>query len=277
MLNKLSFQNQVNAVGGLAFLVAGSFFAYELTRSRDAKPCDARYPSATQMSLQKSGGEILSPGELQARAGNGERGVLEKASVVKVTGAPSPLALTVQVGGTGDTGASFFWAPGGLQKATAACLSYHVFLPKDLDFALGGQLPGLFGIARGANQRGFATRFTWDEQGGMGIEANLSDYDLTAPLTDSVFYRSQALLPRGRWVQVDQEVTLNTPNAQNGILRLWVDGRLKLEDTTVSWRGNGSLSISGSLTEVGYRTERVEGPTKKPANIIVSPPQLSWN
>jgi hypothetical protein len=277
MLEKLTFQNQVNAVGGLAFLVTGSFFAYEFGRSRDAKPCGTRYPSVTQMSLQKPTGEAMSPAELQARAGNGERGVLEKASVIKVVGAPAPLALSVEIGGNADTGASFFWAPGGLQKATSACLSYQVFLPKDFDFAKGGQLPGLFGIARNANQRGFATRFTWDEAGNIGVEANLSDYDLAAPLTDPVRYSSQSPMPRGRWVQLEQEITLNTPNAQNGMLRLWVDGRLKHEDNTVAWRGNGGLSITGARTEVSYRNDADTVSAKKPVNIIVSPPQLSWN
>lgn len=280
MLQKLSFQNQVNAVGGLAFLVAGGFFAYELGRSRDAKPCGSRFPVATQMSLQKPNGTAMTPGELQARAGIGERGVLESTSVIKVTAGPALLVLDVKVGGpaASDTGAMFYWAPAGIAKASSACLSYQVFLPHDFDFANGGKLPGLYGLARGASQqRGFATQFTWDQTGLMGLEANLSDYDPSASLNEPVAYRSSTTLARGRWVQIDQEVTLNSPNTQNGILRLWVDGTLKLEDTTVAWRGNGGLAISGALNDIGYRTARTEGAPKKPTSVIVSPPQLSWN
>ena len=81
----------------------------------------------------------------------------------------------------------------------------------------------------------------------------------------------------GRWTQIDQEVTLNSPNAQNGILRLWIDGRLRMEDTTVAWRGNGSMALTGSVAQVGYQSfGGIEKPAKKQASIRVTPLKLSW-
>jgi hypothetical protein len=283
MLNGLSFKNQVNAVGGLAFLVIGGFFAYDLTRSRDAAPCGARYPVTTQISLTKADGTPLAPGELQARMGFGERGLFEKARVIKPVGGPAPYALDVKVGGPidADTGAHFFWMPNGVAKAQSACLSYQVFVPVDFDYSRGGKLPGLFGgFARGgasANQSGFATRFAWDDQGAMSVEANFSDLGGSPQSPPPSVYSSNMLLPRGQWVQIDQEVALNAPNAQNGILRLWVDGRLKLEDPAVAWRGSGGMVLSGVLADIGYTSV---GGIEKPAkvqSITVSPMKLAWN
>ena len=181
MFNELSFKNQVNAVGGLAFVIIGGFFAYELGKSRDMPACGARYPVTTQISLQKNDGTPLAPGELQARMGFGERGLFEKATVIKTADGPSPYGLDVKVGGAvdADTGAYFYWTPGGMGKATSACLSYQVLVPIDFDYARGGRLPGVYGgFAGGGNsptQSGFATRFAWDELGAMSVEANFTD------------------------------------------------------------------------------------------------------
>ena len=63
----------------------------------------------------------------------------------------------------------------------------------------------------------------------------------------------------------------------NGILRLWVDGRLKFEDPAVAWRGNGAITLSGSLAEIGYVSlGGIEKPAKQQTNIMISPLKLSW-
>jgi hypothetical protein len=281
MFKNLSFKNQVNAIGGAAFLITGGFFTYEFARSRDAAPCGARYLTTTQFSLQKLDGAPLAAGELQARVGTGERGILEKASVIKPDNGSATYALDVKVGGSidADTGVSFSWSPTGMSRAQAACLSYQVFLPSDFDFARGGKLPGLFGGSATSTetsvQSGFATRFTWDQSGNMGIAAFLSDTGETA--SASLQYSANFQLPVGRWVQLDQEVTLNSPNTQNGILRLWIDGRLKLEDTAIAWRGNGSMKLTGAAAQIGYQSfGGIEKPAKKQTSILVSPLKLSW-
>ena len=119
MLPKLSFQNQVNAVGGVAVLVVGGYMFFDLTRSRQATPCSTRYPSVTQMALQKANGAPFLPAEFQARVGYGERGIVEKTSVRAADGAPAKYVLDVTLGGPRDavTGAGFQWAPNGMGKA----------------------------------------------------------------------------------------------------------------------------------------------------------------
>ena len=71
------------------------------------------------------------------------------------------------------------------------------------------------------------------------------------------------------------ETVLNSPNAKDGLVRLWVDGRLSVEDLAVAWRGNNGVRLVGALVDIGY------GPTlaptdKKPTVVTLSPLQLAW-
>ena len=44
-----------------------------------------------------------------------------------------------------------------------------------------------------------------------------------------------------KWINIEQEVRLNDPGAQNGHLRVWVDGKLHMEDMA---------QLSGKMTEL---------------------------
>ena len=279
---KMDFKNQVNAVGGLSMIVVAGFFAYELTRSREIGPCGSRFNTVTEMALLKQGGEPMSPAELQARLGVGEIGVLEKGSVVSLRDGPTKVALNVAVGGPveADTGLSFYWSPGVMGRVPTACLSYDVFLPVEFDYSRGGRLPGLFGGnfagISAASQNSVGIHLLWDERGQIGIEgvvpgaAGTSDVSL-------IRYGSEFELPRGRWVRIDQEIGLNNPGDEDGILRLWIDGRVKLEDKTVVWRPDATLAMTGAWADIGYLSfGGVERSAHKYANIIISPLRLSW-
>ncbi len=275
----LSFQNQVNAVGGLALLIVGGYFASELTRSRETPPCSTRFPAATQMSFQKTNGAPMTPAEFQARVGLGEHGVIEKTSVRRGDGF-NALVLDVNVGGppASDTGSGFFWTPAGLSKTTSACLAYSVYVPLDFEFGSGGMLPGLYGDASApasGGQSGFAARVTWGNTGIVGVDANVSDLMTVAQGGQPLRYISKGVeLPKGRWTSIEQEIILNSPNAKDGTLRFWIDGRLGLEARDIAWRGNMSLRLSGVLADVGYvATERAV--EKKPSVISLSPIRLS--
>ena len=77
----------------------------------------------------------------------------------------------------------------------------------------------------------------------------------------------------GGW-QIEQEVVLNSPNAQDGALRLWVDGRLAFENTGVAWRGSNAIRFMGALVEVDYIPGgRVD---KKSTQVSISPLRMSW-
>lgn len=274
MFEKLSFENRVNAFGGVLVMVAAIYGASELTRKRTVATCVATYPAGTQMSLLRVNGQPMAPAELQARIGAGERGVLERASVVKSDG-PSPYALAVKAGALeGKAPAVHFnWQPSSLSRPASACLTYQVKLPDDFDFASGGYLPALFGDTRSAQpagtQTGFAARIVWAKGGRMGLDLNHSSSAISQePQWQEL---PKTVLPRGRWVAITQEVVLNTPNAQNGELRVWVDGELKIDITNVPFRSHAGIAVSGVVADIGYRHAEA-----KPSVIQMSPLQLAW-
>ncbi len=281
----LNFQNQVNAVGGIAILILGGYFAFEASKSRDAKPCSSRFRASTLMSLNAANGQPLAAAELQARAGFTERGMIEKASVRQGANAPSKHVLDVRVGGpaSNDTGIGFAWSPSQFGAAETACLVYDVYVPADFDYASGGVLPGLQGqllatIPGGTpgGQTGFSARMTWDNAGTLGVETVTAD---GAPnghdLSEGRHKTAGSAVQRGRWTQIEQEVVLNADKAHDGVLRVWVDGRLTLEKTAMTWRTEPNLRLSGMLGDVGYSAVETAAP-KKATVISVSQPKLSW-
>lgn len=283
MLSKLSFESQVNAVGALVFALIGGYVVSELVRTRDTPVCQTRYPAPTQMSLLRANGIPMTPAELQARIGVGERGVIENASIVKSDG-PDGLALRVKTGAPQENGpaVSFQWSPSGIGSASAACLSYSVLIPRDFPLSQGGYLPGIAGDMTGlpkgttSTQTGFASRPRWGDNGTFDIETNTSQAELGEGAQRIA--SKTVTLPQGRWVRIDQEVVLNTPNAQDGQLRVWIDGRLAITNSKIAWRGHGGIRIVGVAADVGYAPMRANIlPTRKPSEIKLSPLQMSWS
>jgi len=280
---QVSFKNQVNAVGAISVGVVAAFFTYDLTRSKDAPPCSTNYKSVIEMSLTKRGGALLTPAELEARVGVGEQGVQAKASVVSDKNQPSPTAISVAVGGSvaTDTVASFYWMPNGSDKAVSACLSYDFMLPAGFDYSRGGRLPGMFGGffsgLSSPNPKSLGLRLVWNELGQLGLEGVTAVVPDQAEEQTKLRYQAEFELPRGRWVHVEQEVTMNKPGHNNGVLRLWIDGQLKLEDTTLAWRSDDTVSVSGVWADIGYRSfGGSERPAKSLTSIKVSPPRMAW-
>lgn len=280
MLPQTNFKNQVNAVGGLAFLVVGGYLAWDLTRSREIATCSARLGVVTQMSFQKPDGSVLSPAEFQARVGISERGIIDKTSVNRVVG-DKPLVLNVALGGPSaeDSGAGFSWSLPGVSKARSACLSYNVFVPADFAFGDGGTLPGLFGQANGTSPDGVpggvVAGVTWSDQGNINLVVRYTGLASPVEAYRQVWWPSRAALPRGRWVRIEQEVVLNALPKADGIARIWVDGKLALEKSDLMWRGHPGVQWAGTLADISYVAPINPG-DRKPTTLQLTPPQMSW-
>lgn len=280
MLPRFNFQNQVNAIGGLAFVMLAGYIGWDMSRSREATPCSTRVPVATLMSLQRPDGQPLTPGELQARAGFGERGVIDKTAIRRADGT-RPFVLDVALGGPQqqDTGAGFFWAPAGVGKAATACLAYQVLVPADFDYGAGGTLPGFYGelnsSAHGNGQTGLSTRVAWDREGDIKLQVNLSEVMGPMASSEPITLASSTQFPRGRWVNIEQELVFNSPNSKDGVLRMWIDGRLRIDETTVAWRGTNSVHLMGSLVDVSYLPRKGDADVKA-SRLTLSPLRLAW-
>lgn len=137
------------------------------------------------------------------------------------------------------------------EPADRACLHYQVQFPEDMAFVKGGKLPGLFGAdapsggddADGRN--GFSIRLMWREEGAGEVYAYVvndgdADYGL------SVGREAFAFEP-GAWTDLDLEVALNDPDGADGAVRLWVDGRLVIEQTGVVFRTVDDVTVDGIM------------------------------
>lgn len=160
-------------------------------------------------------------------------------------------------------GAGFYSDPPSMKGAERACLSYMVRFPADFDFVRGGKLPGLYGGEAPSGgedvdgENGFSMRLMWREEG----EGELYPYvvGFEGESVGRGFWR----FPLGQWVTIEQELILNDPGQENGIARLWVDGRPVLEQQDVVYRTSPSVTIDGLMFSTffggsgeGWRTPR---------------------
>lgn len=270
-----------NAAGILAAAVVIGYNVSSYMQKDTQHACVSRYTKMTQLALASSSGQALSPIELQARAGAGERGVLENAKVVTAPGAPTPLALEVKLAGLGreddadkGTGIRMNWQPNSIQGAESACLSYSVWLPENFDFGMLGTLPGLLGgtpPALGARtpeeaQQGFAARVVWGTDG----ESAVAGFFPAGPEGIGGTVAGGFVLPRGRWVKLEQELVLNRPGEANGAFRLWVDGKLISQTQDIMWRRRPEVKITGISADVGATG------AKAASALRLSAPTIAW-
>jgi len=251
-----------------AIVVAGAAVfgaARSMLTASFTPPCSERYLKLTMFSLER-GGAMLTSTDLQAMSGGRDAGV-QNVSIVRKAG-PAPLAVEVnlQKGSAGrEDGMGFPWEPRILAGKTAACLSYHVYLPKDFDFRRSGKLPGFAG---GAEQTdAFVAPIIWDAIGRAG-------FSLRAASGPGVMAQAEVRLPKGSWVRLDQEVVLNAPKASNGILRVWVDGELAIDRKDMNYRAGDQASLSAVVADVHYTGPAVPG--DKATKIWLSPFEVRW-
>ena len=191
---------------------------------------------------------------------------------------------------------SFHWAPRALFGKTSGCLTYSIMLPADFEAQQGGLLPGLMGAqSAGPSTESFTTRLMWNSDGdgaiGNRVITNGEIRVAAAPAADKsgTLQTLQSLqtskldaepetftLPRGRWTRLEQEIILNTPKQPNGILRVWVDGKLAVERTDLVFRMDGTVSLSGVAADVFYMGDDVYGASPKDATVLMAPFAIRW-
>ncbi|MEQ1711181.1 MAG: polysaccharide lyase [Hyphomicrobium sp.] len=278
-----------NAAGVLIGLVAVGYAVNDFFTVETTKICASRYKVSTLLPLQNSSGALLSPIELQAMAGAREYGMLERAKVVAASGAPSPAVLEITLpkgesrsqreASREQSGIGMRWTPKEIAGATSACLTYSAFMPSDFEFGDGGILPGIYGgsrfdgAERGEHKPGFVVRAGWREKavGDVTVQLPKIADKVAASLGADRFQFS-----RGRWVQIEQEVVLNTPGRADGKYRLWVDGGMRIERDNLQWRDEASTTIEGVAGNVGFGTVEKPGQSPRTSQVRLTPFELRW-
>lgn len=267
-----------NVAGGAVLLTVAGYMATSLFMTPTVLPCGTRYPAGFQWTYDGPGGKPLHPVDLQARSGSREWGLLKNAAIVPGAGPSKDSVLEVHLAATGDdeggtqNGVGFTWQPHELAKATSACLSYSVFLPEGFAFHEQGVLPGLFGASDISQiddlkpDDSFALRVGWGQAGDAGLDVRIpatSGYWETPP--------RKTTWPLGRWVSIEQEVKLNTPGHEDGLMRLWVDGALTIDRGGMPLRKTAQSELSGVVSDIGYART-----ISAPAKVRISPFVLQW-
>jgi hypothetical protein len=133
------------------------------------------------------------------------------------------------------------------KPATCAELYYRVRFPIGFDFVRGGKLPGLYGGTGNSGghiptgKDGFSTRYMWLDKGRGQIYAYLP----TSVNYGTSIGKGQFVFIPGRWHELKQQVVLNVPGVSNGIIRVWLDGRIVVEKSDIRFRDLASLGITG--------------------------------
>jgi hypothetical protein len=277
-----------NAAGALLILGTTGYALRTWLFPEPMAACSVRLANALGFSVRRPDGGALTPAELQARLAGRDWGVLENASIVKLKDGPTTHAIKIALPQTGtrpgDTsgptsGMGFPWPMAKLQMATSACLSYSVFLPDDFPFGTGGSLPGLVGgrmSDRGSAKPadGFSTRYRWREDGTTEIRAASA---IAPDAQGHAVDPAGTKLPRGRWVRLEQEVVLNSPGEEDGILRVWIDGELKLERTSMAYRAQASTGFHGVVSDTHYADGNLAWKlAPKSTAIWVTPFEVRW-
>lgn len=144
-------------------------------------------------------------------------------------------------------GGAQFYANLNIAPTDALKLSYYVRFSDNFEFVKGGKLPGLFGgtetsggdIPDGTN--GFSTRLMWRRDGDGEVYAYLPT---SKNYGTSIGRGSWQFIP-GLWHHIEQEVILNTPDQKDGIIRVWVDGKLVIDQDNLTFRTTENLKIEG--------------------------------
>lgn len=267
-----------NVTGGAVLLTVVAYMVSSYFILPSVAPCASRYPAGLQLAFDGPGGKPLSPIDLQARSGSREWGLLQNAQVVAGAGPERNSVLEVKLAatdddeGTTENGVGFTWQPHEISGASSACLSYSVFLPTGFEFHEQGILPGLFGASDVSQiddlqpEDSFALRVGWLQAGDAGVDVRIpasSGYWETPP--------RRTTWPLGRWVKVEQEVKLNAPGQDDGLMRLWVDGALTIDRGGMPLRKSAQAELSGVVGDVAYART-----ISAPAQVRVTPFILQW-
>jgi len=141
------------------------------------------------------------------------------------------------------------------REPEAIYFRYYLRLGSDWDPERGGKLPGIGGTygrggwgGRPSNGRnGWSARgqFNGRRDGKTPIGFYCYHADMKGKYGNSWIWTDDGLgyLENNRWYCIEQYVQLNTPGANDGILRGWVDGRLAFEKTDVRMRDIADLKI----------------------------------
>jgi hypothetical protein len=257
-----------NAAAVLVALAAIVAVVHSYLVSPSAAPCSGRYLTSMTFPLEREG-VALTATDIQARAGGGDASLTDRLEIVRLEGAPAPVAMRINVP---KGGMSFAWQPRSLRGQEAVCLSYQLQLTANFSFGQGGNLPGVAGQAEHGGDR-FVVQPTWTQGGVLTATSRTTTANKSAT---EVVNGDGSAIPPGQWVRLEQEVVLNAPGRMNGLLRVWLDGRLVVERADLAYRAAPDVGLAGVAAEVSYRARGTVPRAATDTLALLSPFEIRW-
>lgn len=137
-------------------------------------------------------------------------------------------------------------------------LRYYIKFEEGFDFNQGGKLPGLMGggdswACSGGHQpngsNGWTMRFMWRKNGNLVIYAYIpkSHNGKWGGILWGQDLNCNFEARPGTWHCIEEYINVGTPNKDDGALKVWVDGkeRLNLSDLCFGYEDNDSRKIGG--------------------------------
>ena len=134
-----------------------------------------------------------------------------------------------------------------IEPRDRAYLEYKFRFADDFDWVKGGKLAGLYGGLIPHNQvpngeDGWKLRIMWRADG-IGM-AYVQHMDQEGDISDN-FRMDNFWFQKGVVQTLSMEVVMNTPGENDGIIRVWLDGVLVVEETSLRFRTIPDLQIDG--------------------------------
>jgi nitrous oxidase accessory protein NosD len=182
-------------------------------------------------------------------------------------GTGASLRVEYPANGTGPREGGAQWLVEFDTDVEEAFLTYRVKFGAGFDFVRGGKLPGLAGgsapsgSAPADGVRGWSGRMMWRTNfTGVSGEPEQSTtqaisyakhvnsgFDRDGRQEDTEFWfnrdGSDTTLQADVWYTIQQRIKLNTPGVRDGILQIWLDGRLVLAQNDIQFRNIPDLKV----------------------------------
>ncbi|KAI9497833.1 hypothetical protein BDB00DRAFT_802086 [Zychaea mexicana] len=145
----------------------------------------------------------------------------------------------------------------------SALLTYELAFAENFDWVLGGKLPGLFGgspdeSCSGGNQATgsncFSMRLMWREAGAGEAYAYIPDNSIcgsgSVQCNDEYgisFSRGVIQLKTNQWTKLEMYVKINNATESNGILQVWQDGSLVINQQSLKYRTSNAIAVSSLM------------------------------
>lgn len=162
-------------------------------------------------------------------------------------------------------------------------LEYKIYFPNNFDFVKGGKLPGLYG---GNNDYGcsgcehsnkcFSARLMWRKNGNGEVylyspnqkDLKVKNYNdgscgLSLGRNNFKFYKN-------KWINIKEQVLLNNLNNDNGVIKLWINNKLYIENNHIKFQTSNIKNESGIFFSTFFGGSTKDWAPKKDMFILFS-------